>query len=532
MKHLSSKYFAVILLVAMSLVIAACSNDSTPESITDEPTSQATAEDVQIGVASDPVSLDPHGANEAVANTINAAIYDGLVYLDSNSNIQLRLAESLEQIEDTVWEAKIREGVYFHDGSELNAEAVKLSLDRVRDPEVASPVAFLFGMVTEVRVVDEYTVHIETEFPFAPLPSHLAHTAGSIISPTLIEQSYEDLANGGNPFAAVNEQPSGTGSFKFENQDPGNSVSLSKNEEYWGEDAANVDELTFRVIPESATRIAELETGGIDINLTVFPSDITRLESNTETKVQQINSARLAYLGFNTEVEPFDDVNVRRAIHMAIDKDALVQGIIDGAGIPAHGPISPRINGYSDNINSIEYDLEEAKSLLAEAGYADGFDVTLLTDDNRERQDLAVALQAQLSELGITVSIDTYEYGTYLERAGLGQSEIFLGSWGTVTLDADYGLYPVFHSDNVGAPGNRSRIVNAELDELLEAARQESDYKTRVNLYEEVQNKLAEESPYAYLYFPDNLSSVRSEVEDFWQYPSGYFYVRDVRMNK
>ncbi|MDT8860267.1 glutathione ABC transporter substrate-binding protein [Alkalihalobacillus sp. MEB130] len=531
MKHLSTKYLAIILLFAISL-IAACSNDSSSEPTSDKTIEQTTGGDVHIGIASDPVSLDPHGANEAVSNTINASIYDALVYLDSNSEIQLGLAESLEQIEDTVWEAKIREGVLFHDGTQLNAEAVKLSLDRVRDPEVASPVAFLFGMVTEVRVVDDYTLQIETEFPFAPLPSHLAHTAGSIISPTVIEQSYEDLANGGSPFAAANENPSGTGPFKFETQEPGNSVTLSKNEDFLGEEKAKVDSLTFKVIPESATRIAELETGSIDINTTVFPNDITRLESNSEIAVQTVNSARLAYLGFNTEVAPFDDVNVRKAIHMAINKEALVVGILDGFGIPANGAISPRVNGYSDNIDSIPYNLEEAKLLLAEAGYADGFDVTLLTDDNRERQDLAVVLQDQLSELGINVSIDTYEYGTYLERAGLGQSEIFLGSWGTVTLDADYGLYPVFHSDNVGAPGNRSRIVNAELDELLEAARQESDHNARVTLYEQVHNKLAEESPYAYLYFPDNLSSVRSDVEGFWQYPSGYFYVRDVSLNR
>ncbi|MDT8861180.1 glutathione ABC transporter substrate-binding protein [Alkalihalobacillus sp. MEB130] len=532
MKKISSRIFVIMLMFVISIV-AACSSDSVPEdSSSDIETAPTVGGDLNIGVVSDPVSLDPHGANETVSNTINATIYDRLVYMDQNSEIQPGLAESLEQIEDTVWEAKIREGVTFHDGAELNAEAVKLSLDRVRDPEVAAPVAFLFGMVTDVRVVDEFTVHIETEFPFAPLPAHLAHTAGSIISPILIEQSYEDLANGENPFAAANEHPAGTGYFKFVNQVPGNSVTLSKNEDYWHEEQAKVDTVTFKVIPESLTRIAELETGEIDINFTVSPSDVSRIESNPDTEIEQVNSTRMVYLGFNTEVEPFNDVNVRRALHMAIDKEALVAGILDGIGIPAHTPIAPGVFGYSEGVNSIEYDVEQAKELLAEAGYSNGLEVTLLTDDERERQDLAVALQAQLEEIGVNVTIDTYEFGTYIERAGLGQMEIFLGSWGTVTIDADYGLYAVFHSSNVGPPGNRSRIVNEELDELLDAARQETDAETRIDLYAQVQNKLAEESPYAYLYFPDNISATRSNVEGFWQYPSGYFFLRDVSLKQ
>lgn len=533
MKTISSKFFVVMLIIVMS-IIAACGNDSkegTGSENESEGTPATENRDLNIGIVSDPVSLDPHGANETVANTINSAIYDRLVYMDENSEIQPGLAETLVQIEDTVWEAKIREGVKFHDGTELNAEAVKLSLDRVRDPEVAAPPAFLFGMVTDVRVVDEFTVHIETEFPFAPLPAHLAHTAGSIIAPALIEQSYEDMANGGNPFTAANENPIGTGYFKFENHVPGNSVTLSKNEDYWDEKQANVDTVTFKVIPESLTRIAELETGGIDINFTVDPSDVSRIENNPETEIVQVSSTRMVYLGFNTEVEPFDDVNVRRALHMAIDKEALVQGILDGVGIPANTPIAPGVAGFSDNVDKVEYDREKAKELLAEAGFPNGFEVSLLTDDNRERQDLAEALQAQLAEIGIDVSIDMYEFGTYIERAGLGQMEIFLGSWGTVTLDADYGLHPVFHSANIGPPGNRSRIVNEELDALLDEARKEGEFENRVQLYEQVQNKLAAESPYAYLYFPDNISGVRSNVEGFWQYPSGFFFLRDVKLN-
>ncbi|WP_078595856.1 glutathione ABC transporter substrate-binding protein [Evansella clarkii] len=537
MKRKKTLFTAAIL--ASSLIFTACAsepdenggNDNQSPDNNAENSGESASGDLRIGIVSDPVSLDPHGANENVSNSINNTIYDGLVYQDENMEIQPALAESLEQIEDTVWEAKIREGVTFHDGSELNAEVVKMSLDRVRDEEVASPVGFLFGMITDVSVVDDFTVHIETEFPFAPLPAHLAHTGGSIISPELVEASYEAMENGDNPFSAANDSPSGTGYFQFDEHVSGEYVRLVKNEDYWAEEEAGVNSVTFNVIPEDLTRIGELETGGIHITYPVNPSDVDRVENADGTSIQQVSSSRMEYLGFNTEVEPFDDPRVRQALHMAINKEDMVDGVLNDLGTVAHGPLAPDVLGYSEDIDYIEHNLEAARELLAEAGYPDGFETTILTDDERQRQDIAQLIQHQLSEIGVEVDIDMTEFGTYLERAQQGETEMFLGSWGTVTMDGDYGLYAVFHSDNKGVPGNRSFIENERIDELLDQARQETDQDIRLDLYEEVQNELAEESPYAYLFFPDLNAGVRDEVEGFWQYPSGFYFLRDVTLN-
>ncbi|MEC2071922.1 glutathione ABC transporter substrate-binding protein [Alkalihalophilus marmarensis] len=534
MKKLSKFLKSAAILSVLSAGLVACSSEPSndPSSDGGETGESTGGGDLKVAVMSDPVSLDPHGANENVSNSINSTIYDRLVHMETDLTIQPALAESFEQIDDTTWEAKIRQGVTFHDGSELNAEVVKANLDRVRDSEVASPVSFLFGMITDVTVEDEFTVHIETEFPFASLPAHLAHPGGSIISLESIEASYEAMENGGQPFSTVNEAPAGTGYFKFEERSPGQSVTLVKNEDYWHEEKAKVDSVTFTVIPEDLTRIAELETGGVDIIFPVNPSDVSRVENGAETSVQQSNSTRMVYLGFNTEVEPFDDVNVRRALHMAVDKQALIDGVLDGTGVIADGPIAPDVFGYSDNIDRIEHDPEQAKELLAEAGFPDGFQTTILTDDDRERQDLAQALQYQLAEIGVDIEIDTYEFGTYLERAGQGQSELFLGSWGTVTLDGDYGLYPVFHSANKGPAGNRSFIDNEEIDSLLQQAREATDDQERLDFYEAAQNELAAESPYAYLYFPEIIAGVRDDVEGFWQFPSTTLFLRDVELNR
>jgi peptide/nickel transport system substrate-binding protein len=530
-------------MISGAVLLAACAgdpeNNAAEENNNTNNTEEAAEEErvggdeyLQFGIASNPVSLDPHGANENVSNSINSSIYDRLVYMNEDLEMENGLAEELEQIEDTVWEVTVREGVEFHDGEELNAEVIKQNFDRILDPDIGSPIAFIFDMIEEVTVVDDYTVHLETDYPFAPLPSHLAHSGGSMVSPAIIEESYEALENGEDPFEAANQNPAGTGYFMFEDYEPGNHVTLARNDDYWHEENAKVEGVSFRVVPESLTRIGELETGALDIVYPVNPGDMERLEEADGVTIEETSSTRMAYLGFNTEEEPFDDPLVRQAIHKVINKEDLIEGVLEGAGERADSPIAPDVFGYSENVEPVEQDIEEAQEMLAEAGYEDGFETTILTDDERENEDLSQLLQAQLSQVGIDVSIDMVERGTYLDYVGDGNSEMFVGSWGTVTLDADYGLYPMFHSENKGVAGNRSFFDNEEVDELLEEARMASSEEERLELYEEVQNKLAEESPLAYIYYPDLITGISEDVEGFWQYPSSFYFLRDVEINR
>ncbi|MFC4737364.1 glutathione ABC transporter substrate-binding protein [Bacillus daqingensis] len=486
---------------------------------------------LQIGVQTDPVALDPHGANENVANAINSSVYDRLVYVDEDLEIVPGLAEEFEQLDEMTWEFNIREGITFHDGEELNAEVVQMNFERILDEDIGSPVAFIFDMIEEVEVIDDYTVQMTTDVPFAPLPSHLAHPGGGIVSPALIEASYEEMEEGGSPFNAANTQAAGTGYFQLEDYNSGEYVTFSRNEDYWNGEA-NVEGVTFRIIPEPLTRIGELETGGIDISVPVVPSDIGRVEQADGVNLNEQPSSMLAYLGFNTDVEPFNDPEVRRAIHMALNKDDIIEGVLNGTGIKADGPIAPEVFGASENLDALEYDPEEAEQMLRDAGVEEGFEVSLLTSESQDSIDAAELIQAQLSVLGIDVSIESYEIGTYLEMAGDGDTEMFYGTWGTVTMDADYGLYGPFHSSNAGPPGNRSFIENDELDSLLEAGREAQTEEERLEIYEEAQNLLIEESPYAFLYYPSSISAVTDDVEGFWQYPSGYYYLKDVELNR
>lgn len=523
------KIWLTAFISTLLFVMVACSKAPDEDKSKDEEKGDASASksDLVVMLASDPTSLDPHAANDGNSLYIMSTMYDKLVYLDKDLQITPGLAESLEPISDTVWEAKIREGVKFHDGSELNAEVVKANFDRILDPEMAAPVSFLFTMVKEVNVLDPYTIQIVTEFPFASLPAHLAHPAGNIISKESIDADYAAVKAGGDPFAVVNETPVGTGPFKFEEREHGVSVTVVKNEDYWDSEKAKSDSITFKTIPEDFTRIAELETGGADVIYPVSPVDIEQINDSGKGIVQQSKSSNLTYLGFNTEVEPFTDKKVRQAISMAINKSDVIDGVLNGIARPAIGPLAPTVFGYTDDIDSIDYNVEEAKKLLAEAGYADGFETKLLTYDSGANQDLAVFLQSELKNIGIDVAIETVETGAYLEATGAGSTEMFIGAWGTVTLDADYGLYPMFHSSSAGAPGNRSFLKNPEIDALLQAGREESDPDKRLEIYKEVQNLLADEAPLVYLFHSELLAGLHNDVNDFWQYPSSIFFLRD-----
>ncbi|WP_027964237.1 glutathione ABC transporter substrate-binding protein [Halalkalibacillus halophilus] len=517
------KIIKVAVLILFLAFIVACADDS------DETSDQNQEEELTVDLGSLPASLDPHAANDGNSLYVMTNIYDTLVQMNTDLEIEPGLAESLEPVEDTVWEAKIREGVTFHDHSELNAEVVKMNLDRVRDPEVGSSLAFLFDMIEEVEVVDEYTVHIHTAYPFSALPSHLAHPGGHIISGEVIEEDYQAMEEGQDPLTEVNQNPIGTGYFQFEEIVQGEYIRLVKNEDYW-DDEASVDAITFKAVPEDSTRIAELQTGEADIIYPVNANDVETIESEENLRVQQSESASMSYLGFNMEKEPFDDERVRQAINMAIDKNALIDGLQGGIPIPAIGPLAPTVFGYSDQVEPIEHDQEEAQALMEEAGYED-LTLDILTYD-RTTTDTAEFIQSELSEIGISVEIEQLEIGAYLDLTAQGEHDMFVGSWGTVTLDADYGLYPMFHSENVGAPGNRAFFQNDEVDELLEQARQSTDEQERLDLYEEAQQIIIDEAPIVSLYHSVLLAGISEEIEGFFQYPSSFPYLKDVRFTE
>ncbi|SDO51946.1 glutathione ABC transporter substrate-binding protein [Alkalicoccus daliensis] len=484
-----------------------------------------------IATLSDANSLDPHGSNDVPSSAVQHNIFETLISQNEEAELEPLLATEWEATEDNVWTVQLREDVTFHDGSDFTADDVKATFDRVLDEDVASERAFLYEMVEEVVVVDDYTVEFHTEYPFAPFPSHLAHTGGSIMSAEVIEEDYAAMEDGGQPGDYLNENPIGTSFFQFEEWSPGTEIVLSRNDDYWG-DTAGVEQVTFRVSPEGLTRIGELETGAADIIYPVSPSDTSRIEETDGIHMYEQESLSLAYIGFNMQKEPLDDQQVRQALSMAINKDDLIEGVYEGAATPAVGPIGEQVFGFSDEIDALDYDPERAQELLAEAGYEDGFDTTIWTNDSDERIAVAELVQAQLSVIGVNAEIEVLEWGAYLDNTAAGEHDMFILGWVTVTADADYGMYALFHSEQQGAAGNRSFMDNAELDEILDEARREPDEATREDLYEQAMEILVEEAPMLYLYHTDYLVGVRDEVEGFWKHPNGIYQLRDVTIEQ
>ncbi|MCM3740363.1 glutathione ABC transporter substrate-binding protein [Oceanobacillus luteolus] len=509
------------LILALVLVLAACAGDGEPTTAEPEDSAETEGEtegkteggDLVIAIGDDVVSLSTQGSNDTASSNVAENIYETLTVLDENQEVQPGLAASWEVVDETTWELTLQEGVTFHDGAELTAEVVKMNYDRLVDEEIASPRAFLVEAVESVEVVDELTIRINLEYPYAPLLANLAHSGAAIMSPNIIQEDYAQFEDGGDADSYINQNPVGTGPFVFESWTPGESVVLTRNDEYWGE-PAKLDSVTFKVVSEQSARIAELETGVSHVADNIGPNNISRVEGADGVHVLQEPSVRLDYVGFNAQKEPFDDVRVRQAISMAIDKQQIIDGVLNGVGLEAVGPLAPPVFGYDESVSGLEYDPEAAQELLEEAGFSDGFSTTIWTRDSEQLVDTAVNVQSQLAEIGIDVEVEELEWGAYLEKTANGEHDMFILGWTTVTSDADYGMYPLFHSSALGATGNRTFTVDEELDAVLDEARRETDPEVRQELYSEAQEMLVELAPMLYLNHSEYLLGVNDNVQD------------------
>lgn len=504
-KGKKSFVFLSIMLVLM-LTLSACGGS--------KQTSSGEKDELVVAQGADPKSLDPHASNDQPSSRINKQIYSTLVEATEDMELVPGLAEEWKQIDDKTWEFKLREGVKFHNGEELKASDVKFSIDRMQN---SGEVAHIVGAVESTEVKDDYTVIIKTKDPFAPLLSHLSHTAASILNEKAVTEAGDDYQN----------NPVGTGPFKFVSHDSGDKVTLERFDEYYGE-PAKVKTLVFKNIPEGTNRAIGLETGEIDIAYEIEPIDLENVRSNEKLELVEEPSLSTSYIGFNTKKAPFDNVKVRKALNYAINVDEIIDVVLEGAGTKATGPINDKVFGFNKELKGYEYNPEKAKELLAEAGFADGFKTSLWTNDNPVRGRIAEIVQAQLKEVGVDVAIETVEWGSFLEKTAVGEHDMFILGWVTVTGDADYGLYPLFHSSQHGGAGNRTFYTNAEVDSLLDKGRTSIDEEVRKEVYTKAQDIIVDEAPQLFLYFQTQNVGMQNNIEGFRLHPAGHHRLQNV----
>ena len=448
---------------------------------------EAPEQSVTIALSGDPATLDPHRSFNGFVFTVTNQIYETLVNRAPDGTLEPELAESWNTIDDTTWEFTLREGVRFHDGTAFDAEAAAFSIERLLDPETRAIGSFILTMVEEVRVVDERTVRVITDRPFAPLPAHLSHPVTAIVSPT---------AAAGD----LGVEPVGTGPFLFESRSSNTDLRLRANDEYWG-GAPAIREITFQVVPEMGTQLVGLQAGTIDLVSNVPPERFASIDENPDLSGEQFLGWGSVYLGYNTERGPLADERVRRAIALAIDRQGIIDNLREGMARPAVAMVPGTVFGSETDAEAVPFDPAAARGLLREAGVSLPLAVALNTFEGAETRQLATAIQAQLADVGIEVTVEITDYGAFAAATSASDHDLWLTTWGTVTLDADYTLYALLHSGQRGAD-NRSLYAVEEVDRLLEEARAAGTAAARQALYARVHAAVARDLPYLTLYYP------------------------------
>ena len=476
---------------------------------------------LRVGMQTDPVGLDPHTTQATATRNMLENTYDTLVALDENLEIVPALAESWEVSEDALtWTFNLREGVVFHNGDPLLASDIVYSINRIKDPDIASPRAGDFELIETMEAPDDTTVVMTLSEAFSPLLSKLALSLNVIVSEAVASES--DL----------NEVVIGTGPFKFVDYVPQTSMTLIKNEAFWGSDADGnalpyLDGIDFSFYPEPTARTTAIQTGNVDFIEYVPAPDVDILQAAPNVEVVGGLATNFRSLYINAAAEPFDDVRVRQAVSYAIDEQAIVDLALFGTGgVAADGTTLPSDTFYG--VESSPYvgrDLEQAQNLLNEAGYPDGFEFDLYVTSTYDfLRSPAEVIQANLADIGVTTNIVAEDWTVYLPKVLESDfTATILGSSGLADPD-DY-LYNVFHTDS---SDNFSNFSNPEIDALLEQGRQASDPQERKDIYDEAQALILEQAPHVFLFHSAQYEALGSNVRGFVHYQNtGYLSFRE-----
>jgi peptide/nickel transport system substrate-binding protein len=457
------------------------------------------AAELRIGLAADVTSLDPHFLNVAPNNNAAWQIFDALVHVDANTRLVPGLAVSWRAVDPTTWEFKLRRNVKFHDGSDFTAADVIFSLERPATL-AASPGPFT-GFVKPIvakKIIDPWTIQLKTATPYAMLPYDLDSIF--IVSKKAAAGAATGDFDSGK--AAI-----GTGPYKLVRFARGDRIELARNDAYWGGqngDTAAWDKVTLRILPADTARIAALLAGDVDAIENIPTSDLTRLKAHPDFRLEQKVSWRTLLLhmdqyrdhpphlsdksGKPLAKNPFMDARVRLALSKAINRRAIVERVMEGGAIAAGNLVSPPVFGHVDALKAETYDPEAAKKLLAEAGYPNGFALTLYAPNDRYANDeqLAQALAQMLARIGIQVKVETMPANVYFAKARAGEFSFALLGWGSFSGDlALRALLATPNADTGYGAWNWGRYSNPKVDALLREGFATLDEKKREALARE-----------------------------------------------
>ncbi|GAB6138238.1 peptide ABC transporter substrate-binding protein [Halanaerobaculum tunisiense] len=509
---------AILFLLAFAVVGCGGNQQAEQDQQQEEQQQQVTEADKQGGtfqarLASDPPTLDPAHTTDTTSSRVIRNIFDGLVQYNEDLEVAPAIAKDWSVGDEGVeWTFQLREGAKFHNGREITAKDVVYSFTRLLDPETKSERAWLFervegaqafqegeaDQVTGLEAVDEYTVKITLQEPFTPFLSMLCMENASIVPKEAVQEKGEDFE----------QNPVGSGPFKFASWKHDNKVVLEKNEDYYVDNRPYLDEVNYRIITEGSSSFAEYEQGNIHVMIQgdIPSGQIDRVTDPKGEFADQYtlnNRLGIYYIGFNTQKEPFTNKKVRQALNYAVNKKVIASVVRDGLVKPATSILPPGMPGYNEDLEGYPNDINKAKELLKEAGYEDGLPGTyeLAYNTSKTHQNVAEAIQSNLKNIGVDVELNNMDWGTYIQKVDKGKTDMFRFGWIGDYPDPDNFLRVLFHSDNAGPGGNGAFYKNEEVDQMLEKAVKMKPGQERLDLYQKIEEQIMNDAPWIPVYY-------------------------------
>lgn len=514
-------------LLAVSMLVG-CGSKGASTSATASTEAEAAAEDAGVAETlvfaqgAEPRGLDPAFVDDGESSKVIVNVYEGLLaYEKDSTEVVPCLAESWEISEDGLsYTFKLRQGVKFHDGTDFNADAVKFNIDRQLPPlrqEDMPYASFVFADVKDVVVVDEYTVTINLTKKNTAFLANLAMSlAAPMVSPTALE------ANDGN----VNQNPVGTGPYKFVEWNPSEDIILTRNDEYWG-DAAKTKNIVFKFIPDNSARIVALKSGEVDMIDGIDSTGVEQIKADGN-EVYNLSGMNINYLAYNTTRAPFDDVKVRTALSKAVNVPELVSALYGEYAEVATTILPSFIPGYSADVKQAAYDPEAAKAELAAAGFTGPIKMIVYNNPrpyNARNKALAESIQAYWGKVGVEVTIEDYDWTTYKDKVIAGDYDVCFYGWIGDNGDPDNFLNLLVDQN---PSMNVAKLNDAKLQEMIAAGTATEKGVDRDIIYAQAEQYIADLAVWLPISHANNLSAYAPTVQNYSYHPTGNIFFKEM----
>jgi peptide/nickel transport system substrate-binding protein len=454
-----------------------------------------------------PSSLDPQTGTSGGDHTYFWTMFDNLVAYDRKAvpDTKLSLAESWEQPDQTTILFKLRQGVKFHDGTAFDGQTVKWNIERVQNPDTKSSARAQILPVQQVEVPDAATVRFKLDKPNGALLALLGDRGGGMVSRAAVEKYGKDFGR----------NPVGTGPFKFVEWVQDSHVTVQRNPDYWGKDASGqalpyVDRLQFKILSDPTVRMANLQSGGVHVT-DVQAVDVARIKSGTDFQYRQFDGTSWTGLYINQAMPPLDNINLRRALAYAVNRDTVAKNVFFGLTPTALGPITPAQWAYDSSLNAPKYDAKKAKDFLAAGGMPNGFRVKTISYPTPANTQMAELLQAQLNEVGIKLDIEMQDVATANDTMWVSRtSPMYLAGF-SIRSDPDGMVSEAYHSQGFY---NAGHLPNPDLDALIDKARSSYDLQERKKVYTTIQDTIANDVHTVFLVYAVGSAALAKKVQN------------------